>query len=244
MLCIPIPQAQLCIKVLINCASDSFNLPAFNSSYSHSDVIILTLPLTHGQFPSLAFNCKMLLALLDPLLDCDQLRALKLTKNEANMCVSLLSKAVSDPTHQEQELTLLTYLRVMVSFSQEYHRRDQELLRKGCSKYEKKLLSVSNELKANIQMLVEGGVLSVLKDLLKAGTQDEVRMTAIKCLWCLAHNPTIKMKILENVDVVKALQCVPVNLSAQLNLTSYLVLSLVDQPTSGKFIISAYKILT
>ena len=138
--------------------------------------------MTHGQHSNLAVLSKMLLALLDPLLDCEQLHALKLTMNEAKHCASLLSEAVAVPVNRFQGSRLLTYLKVMVSFSQEYHRQDGKLLLRDCSEYEKKLVLVSDELKANVELFVKCGVLSVLSEILKLHDEIEIRVLAIRLL--------------------------------------------------------------
>ena len=177
----------------------------------------------------------MLLTLLEPLLDCDQLRALKLARNEANVCVSLLSEAVKAHTLEVKEATLLTHVRVVVGFSQEYHRQDQKLLHES-SEYEKKLVLVSNELKANVQLLVESGLLSILKDLLEVIVQDEVRITVVRLLWCLCHDPAIKAQVLGDSDIVGALQKTYVNLSTDMTVVSHDLLSLVDHKTEGSFL--------
>lgn len=209
-------QALLCIKVLIMCASNSLNLPAFNSSSSQSDIIISVLPLTHGQHSDLALHCKVLLALLNPLLDCNQLCALKLTKSKANACVSLLSGAVNAPSHVSQDLTLLTLLRAMIWFSHEHHKEDPKFKNQHCSHYEKTLVIVSNELKANIQLLVEEGVLSVIEDALKLNCQD-VRIAAVRLLWCLVHSQGIKLKVQQNAAIIQALQAIHGNLPTELS---------------------------
>lgn len=221
-------QAILCIKVLIMCASNPSNLPVFNSSFSQSDIIISILPLTHGQCSDLALHCKVLLALLDPLLDCNQLSALKLNRSEANACVSLLSRAVIAPDHVWQDLTLLTLLRAVIWFSHEHHNQDPKLMSRDCSQYEEKLVLISSELKANIQLLVEEGVLSVIEDALKLNNQD-VRVTAVRLLWCLVHSPNIKLKVKQDAAIVKALQAIHSCLPTELSVATHCALWILEQ---------------
>ena len=190
--------------------------------------------MTHGQHSNLAILSKMLLALLDPLLDCEQLSALRLTMNEAKHCVSLLSEAVAVPANYFQGSTLLTYLKVMVGFSQEYHRQDGKLLLGDCSEYEKKLVLVSDELKANAELFVKCGVLSVLSEILKLYVEIEVRALAIRLLWCLSHNPTVKIQISENGDILLALQCYNFSQSPNLHMAAHCALFLIDE-TPGMF---------
>ena len=193
------------------------------------------LPLTHGQHSKLAVLSKMLLAVLDPLLDCEQLGALKLTMNEANTYVSLLSEAVAAPANNFQGSTLLTYLKVMVSFSQEYHRQDGKLLLRNCSEYEKKLVLVSDELKANAELLVKGGILPVLSGILKLHDKIEVRVLAMRLLWCLTHNPTVKIQIPENDDILQALRSFNISQSPKLHMAAHCTLFLIDHQTPGMF---------
>ena len=225
-------QAILCIKVLIMCASNPSNLPAFNSCLSQSDIIISVLPLTHGQYSDLALHCKMLLALLDPLLDCNQLHALKLTRSEANACISLLSGAVVAPNHVSQDVNLLTLLRAMIWFSHEHHKQDPKLVIQSCSQYERKLILVSNELKCNMQLLVEEGALSVIEDALKLNIQD-VRITAARLLWCLVNCPSIKLKVKQNDAIVQALQNIHHNLPPELRVATHTTLWVLEQQTRG-----------
>lgn len=195
------------------------------------------LPLTHGQHSNLALNSKMLLALLYPLLDCEQLCALKLTNDEASTCVSMLREAATAIAHHLNGTDLMTYLRVMVCFTQEHYRLDPKLSHKNCSEYEKKLSLVSDELKTNLELFVKSGVLSVLSEILKLKDQIEVRIMAMRLLWCLAHSPTVTVKtqILENDDIVQALQSSDETLTPKLYMASRCVLALVDHLTKGMF---------
>ena len=191
--------------------------------------------MTHGQHSNLAVLSKMLLALLNPLLDCEQLCALKLAMNEAKHCVSLLSEAFAVPANHFQGSTLLTYLKVMVGFSQEYHRQDGGLLLRDCSEYEKKLVLVSDELKANAETFVKCGVLSVLSEILKLHIEIEVRVLAVRLLWCLSHNPTVKIQMSKNGDILRALQCYNLSQSPKLHMASHCALFLIDHKTPGMF---------
>ena len=192
--------------MLINCASDSANLPAFNTTFSQSDVIVSILPLTHCQQPVLAQCSKMLLALLSPLLDSEQLLALKLTKDEANSFISLLNEAVMNPCHLAQGFSLLTVLRCMIRFTHEYNRNDTNLDKKVCSNYQNLLDTVSCELKHNAQLLLEGDLLSVLKHVLKLSIQQELQCVVMRLIWCLSHDTSTKDKILQDNDIVGALR--------------------------------------
>ena len=176
----------------------------------------------------------MLLALLNPLLDCEQLRALKLTKKEASTCVSLLRKAVEDPYHLVEDFSLLTILRSLVWFVHEYHRQDKDLSKKkACSEYESKLVSISQELRSNIELLVEEGVLSAVKVVLKLDGKEEFRAVAAKLLWCLAHNTIVKAQILSDADLVGILKEIEKCSSTELNMASNCLLWLLDLQHHG-----------
>lgn len=221
--------------MLINCASDSANLPAFNTTFSQSDVIVSVLPLTHGQQPVLAHCSKMLLALLSPLLDHEQLRALKLIRNEANSFISLLNEAIANPHHLAQDSSLLTILRCIIWFTHEHNRKGTNLDKKVYSEYQKVLDSVSLELEYNTQLLLEEGLLSVLKHVLKLDSQQELQSVAMRLIWCLSHDNSAKTTILKDADIVRAIQCVS---SPELSVTSYCTLYLLGFQSSGKFLTS------
>lgn len=226
-------QVHLCLKILINCASVSSNLPAFNSTLSQSDVIVSVLPLTHGQHSNLALCSKILLALINPLLDCEQLRALKLTSDEADMCVSLLNKAVVDSHHLSQECSLLTFLRATIWFVHEYSRKDKTLNTETCSDYEKKMDTVSHELESNAHLLVEKGLLSILKAVFQLNGKEELQAAAARLTWCLAHNDLIRTQILKNKDIVGALQSGQTHLSPKLSMASFCALWLLGVEANG-----------
>lgn len=164
------------------------------------------LPLTHGEHSDIAYCSKILLALLNPLLDCEQLRALKLTSKEANTIVSLLSQVAKTSCYIVQDFTLSTILRAMIWFTHEYSRKDKLVDMEKCSEYESKLNSVSCELKSNIALLMEEGVLSALKPVLKLDGQEELQAAATRILWCLAHDSSVQSQILKDIDIVGALQ--------------------------------------
>ena len=226
-------QVHLCLKVLINLASTPTNLPAFNSTYSQSDIIVLVLPLTNGQHSNLALCSKLLLALLNPLLDCDQLYALKLIREEAKMLIPRLSEAILDPHHVSQECTLLTLLRAVVWFVHEYHRTDKTLDMKSCSEYEKTMIDVSQELESNACLLVEEGLLPVLKSALKLFNEEEIQVTATRLVWCLTHNKSIRAKILDDTEIVHILKDKQNALSPKLNMASFCSLWHLGVQTNG-----------
>lgn len=210
--------------------SDSSNLPAFNSNLSQSDAIVTVLPLTHGEHSNLALHSKILLALFNSLLDCDQLRALRLTRNEASKFVSLLHQAcVEDPYHLAQDYTLLTLLRALIWFTHEYSSQDKTLI----SNYEKKLKSVSDDLKSNPQLLIEAGILSALKPVLKLKGQEDLQATAVRLLWSLAHDASVKKQILKDSDSLETIQDIYTCSSPKLNMVSHCTLCILGLQTKG-----------
>jgi len=223
----------MCLEILINSASNPSNLPAFNSNLSQSDAILLVLSLTHGEVANLALHSKMLLALLNPLLDCEQLRALRLTKNEANDCVSLLRRALEDPYHVAEDFSLLTILRAVVWFTHEHYRQDKSLGKEECSNYESNLVSVSQELRCNIELLVGEDMLSVVKAVLKLDGKEELQAMAARLLWCLAHDPAVKEQILSDSEIVEALQDVE---KYSLSKASYCALWILGLQTDGMYV--------
>lgn len=225
-------QIKLCLKVMINCAANSTNLPAFNSGFSKSDTIVSILPLTHGQQCDSALYSKMLLSLINPLLDCEQLKALKLCRKEANTCVSLLQQAFEDPFHMVQDFTLLTILNSVVWFTQEYSRKD---IAPDKSEYESKMESVLQELESNIKLLVEEGVLPILKSVLKLLGQDDLQEAASRILFNLAHDSTVQAQILADIEMNGILQEIHMQCLSKLHKASYGALWLLGLQDDGMF---------
>lgn len=209
-------------------------MPGFNTGFNRSDTIVTVLPLTNGQQSNLALHSKMLLALLNPLLDCEQLRALKLTQSEASTLVSLLNQAVEDPYHLAQDSTLLSLLKAVIWFTHEYNRQD-DIIGKTCSEFESKLGSVAHELKLNLQLLVDEGILSALKPVLKLNGQEELQASAARLFWNLAHNTSVKKQILNDTDIVGALQDIHILPSPKLNVASHCALWLFGSLTDGTY---------
>ena len=193
------------------------------------------MPLTHGQHSNLALHSKMLLALLNPLLDCEQLHALKLTQGEANKLVSLMNQAVEDPYHLAQDATLLSLLRVMIWITHEYSRGNTTPGKKKSSEYEKKLKAASLELKSNPIMLVNEGILSVLKPVLKLRHNEELQATAAQLLWSLSHDTSVKTKILDDNEIVGALQEIHTLSSLKLKMASHCTLWLLGIVAEGLY---------
>ena len=146
------------------------------------------------------------MAFLSPLLDCVQLNALKLTKNEASMFVSLLKKATGDAHHLVNDFSLATLLTALICFTLEYHRQDRNPRSKVCSDFEKRLVSTSQQLRSNIKLLAGGGLLTALKSVLKLCCEEKVLEAAMILLWCLAHDGAVKSQISSDADIVGALQ--------------------------------------
>jgi hypothetical protein len=225
---------DLCVKIFINLASDLSNLPGFNSGYSQSNIITLVLPLTHGQHSNIALHSKIFLALINPLLNCEQLHALKLsTKSEASMLVSLLNQAVGDPYHLAQDFTLQSVLMAMIWFTHEYSRPERTPSKKKCSEYEMKLNSVSCELKSNLHLLVDEGVLPAIGAVLKLNGQEKLKATAARLLWSLAHEASVKTQILNDAAMVETLQ--GFRKFPSLQVASHCALELLGIQTEGMF---------
>lgn len=232
-------QIDVCLKTLINLASNPTNLPAFNSYYCKSDVIVTVLPLTYGECPELALRSKMLLGLLNPLLDSEQLGALKLVKDEASTCVSLLQIALKDVHHMAEDFSLLAILNALIWFTHEYHRQSKISGSKATSGFESKLVSVSQEIRCNIELLVEQGILSAVKDMLKLRGEEELQYTvaAAKLVWCLAHDTATKTKMVNDSEMIECLQEASKLLSptVELKLTCHCALLLLGMATDGRF---------
>lgn len=176
----------------------------------------------------------MLLALLNPLLDAEKLHALKLTREEAKSCVQFLSDAVSMSSHLADDLSLLTLLRVVIWFCHEYHRQEKKADKHGSSEYEKHLIIVSNELKSNAQILVEEGILLILKSVFSSSLPEDVKSAASRLLWCFAHDTAIKAQIIDDLDFVAALQDINSNPSNELSLSSHCALFLLNSQATGR----------
>ena len=174
----------------------------------------------------------MLLALLNSLLNCEQLRVLKLTKSEAGTLVSMLNLAVQDPYHLAQGSTLLTVLRAMIWFTHEY-RPSKIPDKKEISEHEIKLNYVTHELKSNLQLLVNEGVVLALNSVLNIKGQEELQATAARLVWSLAHDAHVK-KTSDDTDIVRALQDVHTFPSFQM--ASHSALKLIGFLPEGMFI--------
>ena len=178
----------------------------------------------------------MLLALLNPLLDSENLLALKLTRHEVKSCLRIVSDAITAPCHLTQDISLLTILRAMIFFSHEYYRQNKKAIEKHTTtEYEKCLLTVSSELKSNVQLFAEEGILPVLKSLLDLKLDEEVKVAVLRLFWCLSHSPTVRMQLIESADAIAAIQdmhtqCHP---SSELSLPSHCALWLLSVQAKG-----------
>ena len=196
--------------------------------FSQSDVILPLLPLTHGENPAIALHSKMLMALLNPLLDCEQIYALKLTQKEGCSCVSLLKKAVEDPCHMAEEISLLTILRALIWFTHEFHRQEKgEGNNKVGSEYESKLVSVAQELRSNISLLIGESVLLVVKAVLKMSCSEELQAVGARFLWSLVHDTAAKAQVLADIEIVECLHGFEKHSSLKLKMASQRVLQLL-----------------
>ena len=182
----------------------------------------------------------MLLALLNPLLDAEKLHALKLTREEAKSCVHFLSDAVLMTSHLASGFSLLTFLRVVIWFCHEYHRQEKKADKHGSSEYEKHLITVSNELKSNAQLLGEEGILSILKSVFNSSLHEDVKSAASRLLWCFAHDTAIRAQIMDDLDIVAALHGINSNPSHELSLSSHCALFLLNSQATGRVKLTAY----
>lgn len=93
--------------------------------------------------------------------------------------------------------------------------------------------TVTHELKPNLQLLVDEGVLSALKCVLKLNGQEDLQATAARLLWSLAHDAGVKMEILKDADITGALQSFHSLPSLKLNEASHCALWLLEIQTEG-----------
>lgn len=202
-------------------------------------MIVLVQPLIHGEYPDIALHSKMLLALLNPLLDSDNLHALKLTNREAKSCILLLKDANTAPYHLAQDVHLLTVLRAVTFFSHEYHRQnkskkdDKKKGIKKISEYEMSLSTVSDELKSNIELFIEEGILPVLNSLLDPKFDKEVQAATMRLLWCLSHSPAVRKQMMENADMIAILRDMQAHPSSELSQPSHCILWLLGVQSTG-----------
>ena len=220
---------------MISCASDPSNLPGFNSILGQSDAILLLLPLTHGEISNLALHSKMLLALLNPLLDCKTLHALKLTKGEASGYVSMLRKAAEDAYHVVDNFSLLTILKTLIWFTHEYHRQDKIPGKKPCSEHENELVSASQKLKSNIGLLVGEDVWSAVKVVLKLDGNEVFQALAARLLWCLAHDAAVKGKVLSDAEIIGTLRDFGKYSSPELKMATYSISWILGLEADGMY---------
>ena len=187
----------MCLKVLVNCASNQSNLPAFNSSFNRSDVISTVLPLTNGRHVVPALHSKMLLALINPLLNAEQLHFLKINATEARNLVSLLKQAMEST---ECGFSLTTMLKVFIWLSHQY--QNHNLIESDdthFSNFERQLCHVAIEIfTSNIQLLMKEGLIPVLRKILCETKKCAVQVLASRLIWCLAHNPETKAILLNS----------------------------------------------
>ena len=193
-------QAILIIKVLLHSAS---HLPAFNTKFGSSAIILFLLKVSNLKSPVSVFS-KMLLALLNPLLTAKQLLSLKLTEKAANLLVVML-KLAFDSSLRLQGLNRPTILKCLISFTHQYSSTERSVTDK-CSEFEKHLHDASVELQSNAELLANSGLLPVLAELLRAPDY-AVQILAVKLVWCLAYNPSAKQLILREPGMIESLQC-------------------------------------
>ena len=201
-------------------------------------MIVLVQPLIYGEYPDIALHSKMLLALLNPLLDSDNLHALKLTNREAKSCILLLKDTITAPYHLAQDVRLLTVLRAVTFFSHEYHRQNKpkkDVKKKNVkiSEYEMSLSTVSDELKSNIELFIEEGILPVLNSLLDPKFDKEVQAATMRLLWCLSHSPAVRKQIMENADMIAILRDMQAHPSSELSQPSHCILWLLGVQSTG-----------
>ena len=214
------------------CAVDRSNLPVFNSAYGRSDIIV-TLMSLNVENPEIAINGKMLLALLSPLLNCEQIQILAISRAEAKICISRLKRALEDPNHMAEDCSILTILNGLIWLTHEYH--NGKIVKKNCSNRESQMIAGMQKLTKNIEFLVEEGLVSVLTTILKLKGKEEVQATAARLVWSLAHVSSVKMQIYNNHEIVAVLniqkQC---NLSSEFKTAVRCVLHILDLQTNGK----------
>lgn len=177
---------HLTLKILMSCASDSYNLPAYNYAYSRSRIILSLLHFVHGQNSSLALLSKMVLALLSPLLNADQLHALMLTQAESRACVTILVEAAKSPNFTTAGCTLLTTLKILIWFTHQYYKQSSNQI-DSVSDFVKQLSHASDNLKSNVHLLVECGIMSAIEAILTQVESTSIQLAATRLVWSLAH---------------------------------------------------------
>ena len=152
--------------------------------------------------------------------------------------MSLVREAVENSHHLAEDVSLLTLIKALIWFTQEYHRQNKSVGKKApCSEFESKLATVSQELRFNVKLLVEEGVLSAVKAVLKLTGKTELQVMATRLLWCLAHDTSIRPQIWSDSELVGVVEDLERQHSPQLKKASHSVLWLLGLKSDGKFVI-------
>lgn len=193
----------------MSCASNPDNLPAYNYAYSRSSIILSLLHFVNGQDASLALLSKMLLALLSPLLNAEQLYALKLTLAESRACVNILVEATKSPNLAAAGCTLLTTLKILIWLTHQYYRQsnNQKDAGDGISDFVKQLSHAADSLKGNVHLLVECGIMSAVEEVFTQVRSNRIQLAAARLVWSLSHtigSNLIKQKFFGIVEGLKS----------------------------------------
>lgn len=157
------------------------------------------------------------MSFLTPLLNYDQLPALKLDEEESAYFVSTLQQAMQSSDQEAEGYSVIELLRIITRFiisccglPSSLKNSDVRLLMKvesdtervveiwQNSKHQHEMMKHSKAMEENGSNLVEADILSVLEDLLKASNEESIINNVAILLWNLLHHVPVRNRILKN----------------------------------------------
>ena len=199
--------------VLLNCAYDSWNYPAFMFANAIEEVI----PFLESTNFDIASTSKYILSCLNNHLDCHQLFHLKISETEAQYCVSTLATTASSPNYKDDGFALHEILKILIHLTKPYQSLSS-LFKGDLSDFENKMIGFSVVMEENVQLLHSCGILNAFHSLVLAPCETYMAKTA-QLLWNLLHCKAVKQAALSDFpNIVSALKAIAgdSNSSAQL----------------------------
>lgn len=229
------------LYALLNFGSDATNLPMFDSCN------IVPVLLTFARCPHFesALLSRTLLSFLTPLLNYEQLPALKLDEADAMYFTSTLQQAMLSSDQEAEGFTIHELLKIMTSFTKsccglpssfEAHNQVEAkaLTSEKSGKVSRHLGEIakhSKMMEENISLLIETDILSILEQHLQVADM-EIAETAL-LLWNLLHHAPVKHIVLRKHPSIVSSLCAflksPQNTTQQEALCALILLGSAEQ---------------
>ena len=233
--------------VLYNLSRDITNYPAFFFCNTINEIILYT----HIESSDLASIAKYILTYWYMYLDCDQLPALKFTKEEMENCISLLATATNSPDFQANGISVNEFLQILIgathpsllSANIKFASVKFPVKKKGkvksesvkLSYFDEKMLEVAEELAENSLHLIESdlSILSLLQNIL---SKEQFQIPACQLLWNLLHHKNVRANVSSNFSgICKCLEAMKFSKSSDVQLACHCCLWLLGTCTTGMF---------